>query len=176
MVTEFEVEAVAETAQTAAFDTSVSALRGVFDSAVVPVSLQRPAVDIFKHLVSRAEPNNNEQMNALKAALFNLHLPPACAAEVTGSVMAACVEGFDPFIGLVCPALPDEGMPGAAAMAVAMLLERGEAITDNFRNLAMYWFDGVEDVPPPLRDTSSTWPNSCGPAVRTLSNAQAFCQ
>ena len=35
-------------------------------------------------------------------------------------------------------------------MAVAILLERNEAITENFRRLATFWFDGWEEGPPEM--------------------------
>ena len=84
-------------------------------------------------------------MNQLSGALFNFCLPPARALIATASVMAACnrrpaVSGYDPYGNLVCPALPDDYMPLAAAAAVVMLHDRGEAVTDSFRRLASGWF------------------------------------
>lgn len=172
VITEYEVEAVARTVEEAPFDAAVNAFRGTFDHALVPESLHGRAVEIFRDLVERVDPVSDDQMSALKNALFQFYLPPALAAAAVASVMAACNRrphsGFDWVTSLVCPALPDEGTPVAAAMAVAMLRDRGEVITDNFRSRATFWFLGVDKSPSQVRDSvrrmmTEIWPGGQNP-------------
>lgn len=108
-------------------------------------------------------------MRDLKGALFNFHLPPAFAIEVLSSLMAISNrrplrDGFDDFISLQCPALPDGLDPVAAALAVTLLADRGEAITDNFRHLAMYWFQEFREADPQFQELikaaiETAWPS-----------------
>jgi hypothetical protein len=151
VATEYEVDAVAKAFEGAELDTAVNAFRGALDQAYIPESLQRRVTDLFNQLVARTDPMNDTHMGILRAVLFNIRLPPALAIETTASVMAACnrrsANGFDPMVSLNCPSIPDDGIPAAAAMAVAMLRARGEVLTDHFRSLAMFWFDGGKDPP-----------------------------
>ena len=145
IATVFEVDAIAKAVKTEPFETALSAFRAVFDQSLVPTSLQRRVTDTFCCLILKANPGDNKQMRDLKGALFNFHLPPAFAIEALSSLMAISNrrplrDGFDDFISLQCPALPDGLDPVAAALAVTLLADRGEAITDNFRHLAIYWF------------------------------------
>jgi|SRR5271163_1236977 len=59
---------------------------------------------------------------------------------------------FDEYISIMCPVIPDAFMPGAAAMAVSILADRGESITEGFRRLALWWFRGYENVPGKTRE------------------------
>jgi hypothetical protein len=61
--------------------------------------------------------------------------------------------GFDSLVSLICPSTPDGSLPSSAAMAVAVLLERDEPITENLRRLATFWFDGWEDSHPRVKGT-----------------------
>ena len=168
MATGYEVEAVGEAAETAPFEAAVSAFRGAFDWAIIPTSLQRRVVDIFRRLVARVNADNDEEMSDLKNALLNLHLPPAFAIEALANLMAACNrrsvrDGFDDFISLPCPALPDGLHPVAAAWAVTLVAEQGEVVTDNFRRLAVYWFEGFQEAEPQHQELISAafeiaWP------------------
>jgi hypothetical protein len=184
MAIEYEVEAVAKAFEGAELDTAVNAFRGALDQAFIPESLQRRVTELFNQLVTRADPMNDAHMSALKAVLFNIRLPPALAIEATASVMAACnrrsADGFDPMVSLGCPAVPDDGIPAAAAMAVAMLRARGEVITEHFRNLAMFWFGGTDEVRPAAQDTirrmaHELWPGGENPLQRpSFLSAQGF--
>jgi hypothetical protein len=96
-------------------------------------------------------------MNAIKAALFHFRVAPESAFEAMALLMARCNrrplrQGFDDFGSLVCPALPDNSTPVAAAMAVSLLSDRHEPITENFRRLAQYWFQGSDDLDPAVKD------------------------
>lgn len=151
IATDYETRAVAHAIDNEPFDTAVNVYRTTFDLSTVPKYLQDEVTELFIKLVARADPTNPEYMGALTGALFNVHLPPASALKATAAVMAACnqrpaARGYDSFSSLVCPALPDGAMPMAAAAAVALLGDRGEAITDNFRSLASSWFEGYEGV------------------------------
>jgi hypothetical protein len=124
-------------------------------------------------------------MGALKAILFNLYLPSVFAATAMAHVMAACNRrpnnGFDWVGSLACPTVPDEGMPGAAAMAVAILRERGETITDGFRAKAAFWFLRADECPPPLRDSvqrmaKEVWPDGQNPLARLNLPMKGFHQ
>ena len=170
MATEFEVEAIAKVVETEPFDTALPAFRAVFDHTRVPTSLQRQATDIFRRLAMRADPASDEQMGNLRGALFNFHLPAVFAMEALASVMAASNrrpqrEGFDDFVSVLCPAVPDGMNPVAAAMAVALLRDRGEVITDSFRRLAISWFQGFEELKPQMQEMvkatiTEAWPGS----------------
>ncbi len=170
MATEFEVEAVAQAVESEHFDTALGAFRAAFDQATVPTSLQRRVIDTFRYLVAKANPADDNQMGDLKGALFNLRLPVVFAIEALGSLMAASNrrpsrDGFDDFVSLQCPAVPDGMNPVAAALAVAALRDRGEIITENFRQLAAFWFQGFEQLEPKIQETVKTtiaiaWPGA----------------
>ncbi len=176
MATEYEIDAVGRAVKDAPFETAVSAFRGAVDHALIPESLQKRTTDIFRRLVERADPTSDNQMGALKAALFNLYLPPALAATAMAYVMAACnrrPDGhrFDLVTSLLCPAVPDAAVPSAAAMAVAILRERGETLTESFRAKASFWFEGADEVPPQMRANvevmiREVWPNGQNPLRR----------
>lgn len=151
VATDYEVRAARHAIENESFEIALDAFRATFDLTHVPEFMQQDVTDLFAALVARADPENAEQMNALKPALFNFRLPPSFALVATAAVMAACnrrpsVRGFDSFCSLPSPALPDGLMPVAAALAVAMLFDRREAITDGFRKPADSWFRGYEDV------------------------------
>ncbi|MCQ0034407.1 SIR2 family protein [Burkholderia glumae] len=151
IVTDYEVRAVTAAVRNEPFDIALDSFRVTFDQTHVPEYLQPDVTDLFVCLVERADPQNSVQMSALSAALFNFRLPPASALKATAAVMAACnkrptTKGFDDFGALICPALPKGTMPVAAACAVAMLGDRGEIVTDNFRRHASWWFRGYESV------------------------------
>lgn len=149
---EYEVEAVAKAVGTEPFLEVVNAFRAAFDQTIVPASLQKPVTDIFLSLCQRADATNDADMAALKAALFNFRIPPQFAIQAMAGLMAACNHRpqrmgiFDEFGALLCPALPDGVRPVAAAIAIIMMHERGETISDNFRILAHSWFQGFQEL------------------------------
>jgi hypothetical protein len=49
--------------------------------------------------------------------------------------------------------MPDDAQPFAAAMAVAILRERNEPISENFRRMAVDWFSGWDQLDGPFKDT-----------------------
>lgn len=152
VATDYEVGTVEYLIETESFATAIKAYRAEFDQTIVPAHLLGRAMDMFRKLTEKVMPTDDEQMRELNGALFNLRLPPVYAVQATAYVMAACnrrigQDGFDSFISINCPALPDNANPSAAAMAVAILLERNEAITENFRRLATFWFDGWQEGP-----------------------------
>jgi hypothetical protein len=154
MATDYEVDAVARAIETESFETALSAFRAEFDQAIVPTHLQERVTGLFRKLTEKITPTDDRQMGELRGALFNFRLPPAFAVQATAFLMAACnrrpaLDGFDSLGSIQCPATPDNALPAAAAMAVAVLLDRKEPITGNFRRLATFWFDGWEGVPPP---------------------------
>jgi hypothetical protein len=157
IVTDFEVEATARTVREEPFEAAVRTFRMTFDAAHAPEHFQQEVTGLFVELVSRADPRDSGQMDALTGALFNFRLPPASALTATAAFMAACnkrvaAQGYDSYNAFVCPALPDGSMPVAAAAAVAILSARGETITDNFRRLASWWFRGYENVHEKVKD------------------------
>ncbi len=173
MATEFEVQAIANVVETQPIDTALSAFRAVFDGTRVPTSLQRQVTDIFRQLTMRIDPASDKQTSELRGALFNLHLPVAFALEALANVMAVSNrrlprEGFDDFVSISCPAVPDGTHPVAAAMAVTLLLDRQEAITDSFRRLATFWFQGFQTLEPKIQEMvkatiAAAWPGSKAP-------------
>lgn len=170
MATKFEVEAIAKVVDTEPFDIALSAFRAVFDYTRVPTSLQRQVTDIFCRLVRRADPASDKHMSDLKGALFNFHLPVAFATEALAGVMAISNQrpmraGFDDFVSLPCPGVPDGMNAAAAAMAVILLRDRGEVVTDGFRKLATWWFQGFQELEPKIQDVvkaiiAEAWPGN----------------
>ena len=155
---EFEAEAVAKVVETGSFLDAVAGFRAVFDQTMVPISLQQGGTDIFLRLCQRADATKDAEMAALKAALFNFRLPPQFSVQAMAAVMAACNHRpprsgfFDDFGALLCPALPDNMRPVAAAIAITMIRDRGETITDNFRSLATSWFKDFEELDPKIQE------------------------
>jgi len=152
MLTDYELDSVTRIIDSEPFDTAVDGFRAIFDLSIVPEPFYHRAVELFSRLVGKADPAKDDELNALKYALFHFRVPPYLALEATAMFMAACNrrpvhEGLDDFGALVCQALPDEGLPVAASMAVAILEQRKQPITDGFRRLAMYWFQGYQDLP-----------------------------
>lgn len=155
VVTDFEIHSVASVVRNEPFNVAVDAFRKTFDDAHAPEYLQQEVTDLFVELVGRVDPTASDQMAELSAALFNFRISPIAALTATAAVMAACnkrpaVRGFDNYM-LISPALPKGCMPVAAAAAVAILAERGEAITDSFRQSAEGWFRQHEQVPENLK-------------------------
>lgn len=170
IATDYETQAVAHAIENEPFDTALDTFRVTFDQTHVPEHLQQKVTGLFVALVARADPANSKDMDALSAAVFNFRLPPASALTATAAVMAACnrrpaAHGYDSYVSLICPALPDGSQPVAAAAAVAMLGERGEAITDDFRGLASSWFRGYENAHESVKEQviamiKATWPGN----------------
>lgn len=168
IVTDYEVKAVERVVENDPFKTALETYRATFDLAHAPEHLQQEVEDLFVALVAKADPTQADEMAGLAAALFNFDLPPMRALAATAHVMAACnrrpVEhGFDSLFALVCPALPERVMPVAAACAVAILRERDETITENFRRLASWWFRGHESLDAPVKESvalmmKAAWP------------------
>ena len=157
MVTDYEIDAVASIIETGSFDVGVKAFRGAFDGAIAPTHLQERVTELFGQLANKVSATNDKEMQELVGALFNFHLPIVYATEATAFVMTACnrraaPNGFDSLSTLVCPAIPDDAYPVAAAMAVAILLDRNEPISESFRRLATSWFEGCNEVQPQVRD------------------------
>ncbi len=143
MVTDYEIDAVASIIETGSFDVGVKAFRGAFDGAIAPTHLQERVTELFGQLANKVSATNDKEMQELVGALFDFHLPIVYATEATAFVMTACnrraaPNGFDSLSTLVCPAIPDDAYPVAAAMAVAILLDRNEPISESFRPLAVH--------------------------------------
>lgn len=155
MVTEFELDALEKIVDAGPFDVAVSAFRGLLDHTRIPTSMSDRCTDIFRRVVESASPSSEDEMNALQPMLFNFRpalVPATCAMAY---VMAACnkrprVQGFDRYSALMSPAVPSVCRPVAAALAVTVLRDRQEAITDQFRYLADYWFEGFDGLSEPL--------------------------
>lgn len=170
MLTDYEFEALEASIRAGPFASALNAFRGTLDATVVPDYLHDRVVGAFRDLVGLVRPGEEDVIRDLNAALFNLHLSPGHAVQVTAIVLAhhnqlPARQGFDPLSNVICPAMPDGTMPVAAAMAVIILLDRGETITSRFRDLARFWFRGWENLPDNLRDTAKqmiedAWPGS----------------
>lgn len=170
MATSYQVEAVAKIIGTVPFDEAINAYRAVFDQTQVPTSLHQSVLDIFCGLAAMANPAYDRELSALRAALFNFRLPAPLAIQALAAVMALAnkrpkKDAFDDFGSLPCPAVPDGVAPIAAAMAVLKLREQGEVITDNFRALGNYWFEGYQDLDAKFQDTVKSaiaiaWPGN----------------
>lgn len=158
IATEYEIDAVAKLIETESFELAVKAFRGEFDHTRVPAHLLDRVMSLFRSLTDKVTATDDKQVNDLRGALFNFHMPAALAVQAVGLFMAMCnrrplQNGYDSLVSLVCPATPDGSLPASAAMAVAVLFERNEPISENFRRLATFWFDGWEDSHPQVRGT-----------------------
>jgi hypothetical protein len=158
VVTDYEAGTVERLIEAESFATAINGYRAEFDQTIVPAHLQDRVMNMFRKLTEKVIPTDDEQMGEMNGALVNLRLPPEYAVQATAYVMAACnrrsgQNGFDSFTSIYCPVLPDNSNPSAAAMAVAILFERNEAITEHFRRLANFWFDGWEEGPSEMHAT-----------------------
>jgi SIR2-like domain len=159
MATDYEVRAVSEAIRTESFENALRAFRAEFDDAIVSSYMEETVTELFQKLTDKVNASDDNQMSALRGALMYLELPPAFAIQATAFLMAAFnrrppPHGFDMVAPIVCRALPDKAEPAAAALAVAVLLERGEPISDNFRRPATSWFQAWEKLSPPMSDTA----------------------
>jgi hypothetical protein len=55
-------------------------------------------------------------------------------------------------MSLTSVSIPDGMMPVAAAMALIVLRDRDEQLTDPFRRLLTWWLQGTENLPAPMRE------------------------
>jgi hypothetical protein len=173
MVTGFELDALTKIVETETFESAIKAFRGLIDQTSIPTSMLDRCLNIFRCITERADPKKESDFSSLKGMLFNFRVPPSFAIQAMSFVMAACnqrprAQGYDDFASLICPATADEHRPIAAAMAVTVLRERGETITDQFRHLATSWFQGFEEIPEPLLESvklmiAEAWPGSMAP-------------
>ena len=159
ILTDYELEALEASITIGQFATAMNAFRGTLDATIVPEYLHDRVVVAFGNLVRLVRPSDEAEMSELNAVLFNLHLPPSHALQVTAMALAHYNQvqkgqGFDRLGTIICPAMPDGTMPVAAAMAIAILRDRGELITPSFRDRARFWFRGWENLPDNLRDTT----------------------
>lgn len=157
--TDYEIEAVAKAIDTGPFETAIRAFRAEFDGALVATHQQQRVTDMFRKLTELATPTDDAQVSELRGAHFNFRAPPFYVAQATSYLMALCnrrpvVDGFDSLMSIASPALPKGSRPVAAALAVALIRERGEPVTENFRRLATYWFEGWEELDASLRETT----------------------
>lgn len=125
------------------------AFRAAVDATQVPAHLQRRVAEVAVVIAEKV--GNEEEVAALKAALFNLHLAPEHSLLAMAAYMAACnvrkpAEGFDGGFGIASASMSEEAWPLAAAHAVAMLLGGGYVISDGFRQYAMNWFENLSGL------------------------------
>lgn len=151
VATEFEVDALERILETGQAASALDFYRGKFDQTYVPEYLRDRVTGAFIALADRTEAADDARFGELQGALFNFNLPPAMALEATGAVMAAVnrraqTPGYDHHCNILCPVLPDGYMSVAVAVAVSMLRDRGEQITDGFRRAARLWLNDVEKL------------------------------
>lgn len=170
LITEYELSALEKAIESKPFEEIVTAFRGLLDKTQVPSSLLERVTQTLYRLTELVNPNNDDQISSLRAALFNVHLPAQNAVAGVAGLMEACnrrapQNGFDDLAVIQCPSLPDGFLPVAAALAVAKLREKKESISHNFRVLAQSWFQDYEDLPLQLKETVKTiitevWPDT----------------
>jgi hypothetical protein len=158
MATDYEVNAVAQAIENGSFETAVHAFRGAFDRTVIPECMRDKVTALFRKLADKVHADDDREVAELKNALFNFRLPPGYAAQAVAFVMAALNRrsarpGFDDAGFVLSPAIPENTQPIAAAMSVAILREKNEPISENFRRMAMTWFSGWDQVDPAFKDT-----------------------
>lgn len=157
MATDYEVNAVAQAIESELFETAVNAFRGAFDQTVIPEYMRDKVTELFRKLADKVDANDDDEVSHLKGALFNFRIQPAWSAQAVASLMAALNRrrarpGFDEAGFVLSPAMPDNTQPIAAAMAVAILRDRHEPISDTFRTMATTWFMGWDQIDPSLKD------------------------
>jgi hypothetical protein len=170
VATEFEVDALERIIETGPASSALDFYRGRFDQTYVPEYLRDRVTGAFIALAEQTDATDEAGYGELQGALFNFNLPPAMALEATGAVMAAFnrraqIPGYDHHCNILCPVLPDGYMSVAAAVAVTMLRDSGQQITDGFRRAARRWFDGLEKLDEPARQAvevaiHEAWPGS----------------
>jgi hypothetical protein len=158
MATDYEVNAVAQAIENGSFETAVNAFRGAFDRTFIPEYMRDKVTAFFGKLADKMNADDDREIAQLKGALFNFGVPPACAAQAVAFVMAALNRrsarpGFDDAGFVLSPAMLDNTQPIAAAMAVGILHEKNEPISENFRTMATTWFRGWDQVDLPIKDT-----------------------
>jgi SIR2-like domain len=154
--TDYEIDAVEKSIDKDSFDVALKAFRAEFDAAMIPNHQQERVTELFRKLTERADPRNYAHIGELRGALFNFRAGPIHVLKATAYLMALCnrrpvTEFFDEMMGIPHFGLPKNGLPLAAAMAVELLRQRGEQITESFRRLATFWFHGWEELEGELR-------------------------
>jgi hypothetical protein len=158
MATDYEVNAVTQAIENNSFETGVHTFRGAFDLCVIPECMRDQVTALFRKMADKMNSDSDHEVAELKGALFNFRLPPTHAVQASAFVMAALNRrsaraGFDDAGFVLSPAAPDGTQPIAAAMAVAILRERNEPISETFRIMATMWFSGWDQLDSPLKDT-----------------------
>lgn len=154
--TDYEIEAVERAIDNEPFEVGLRAFRAEFDAALIAAHHQERVTDLFRKLVEKADPKNGTHISELRGAHFNFRAAPVYAVQATAYLMALCnrlppSDGFDEMMAIESFALPKGSLPIAAALAIGLLAQRGEPITDNFRRLATYWLRGWEELEEPQR-------------------------
>jgi hypothetical protein len=157
IATDYEVNAVGQAIENDSFETAVHAFRGAFDRTVIPECMRDRVTTLFGKITDKMNADDDGQIAKLKGALFNLELPADFAVRAVSRAMAALNRrsarpGFDDAGFILSRAMPDGTQPIAAAMAVAILRERNESISENFRTMATTWFVGWDQLDHPLKE------------------------
>lgn len=156
ITTDYEVNAVAQTVENEPFETAVHAFRGAFDQTVIPECIRDTVTILFGKLADKMNADDDQEIAAFKGALFNPRLPAICAVQAASHLMTALnrrsPRSHYDIAGVVqAPGIPDGTHPVAAAMAVAILCDRQEPISDYFRAMARSWFMGWDKLNYPLK-------------------------
>lgn len=148
IATEFDVDSVIEASKCGDFARGLGAYRSLLDRTAIPEELERNVLDAFKRLCDAAR--TNQDLIELAAAVFNLSLPHAEAAEAISRLMVAINRvdhdrGFPDFI-IVSPGHPDELVSVAAALAVADIKGNGGQVKEAFRQHARNWMSAFHKL------------------------------
>lgn len=154
VATTYDVDAVVAVVKNGDFQSGLSGFRANFDRTVVPDDQYDRVDQTFRALADQAKTVSDLQ--ALAAALFNLHLPPTHIMNGAAGIIIAVnrinpSDNFLPFM-LMCPAAPDYVMALAAAAAVAEIKGKGGKINEAFRINAMQWLLSFDRMPDNLKE------------------------
>jgi hypothetical protein len=146
---EHELVALERTAAEEGVASGLAALRAQIDLTQIPAHLQRRVAEVVVVIAEKI--SGDEELAALKAALFNMHIASEHALLAMAAYMAANnirkpSTGYDSSFLVASSAMTEEMWPTAAAIAVQMLLGGGYTISDGFRQSAMHWFEDLSSL------------------------------
>jgi hypothetical protein len=112
---ERQLKALEHVARNEGVASALKAFRSSVDTADIPDHLQRRVAEVVVVIAQKIA--NLEEIEALKAALFNMHLKPEHALLAMAAFMAACnvckvATGFDGTYAIASSSMHEMGYPG----------------------------------------------------------------
>ena len=135
VATIYDLSALERAADEMSFSEALHLFRNTLDRTFVSPAMAQTALNAFAKICEKAA--NDENLEDLRGALFNMTIPGEFTIEAVMHVMIAvnrCSRqtGFPTFI-LVCPQYPDFLILAGATLAIAHLKEHHIKVTEQFR-------------------------------------------